>query len=413
MNQSLFRHEVLKAREGRWLGQISLAQPVPAFMLAMVPVALAIFVVAFVFLGGYTQRTRVVGQLVPTLGISHVTSRSPGTISQIRVVEGQVVAAGELLAVVTSRQDTLDDGDTLAAMDRNVEARRASVRDSYRSRRNQLESQHLVARSRLAAGREELALVEASLSTTEEKVQVAQEMLARYEQLIRTQYVSELQLQQQKSVYLQSIGERQAMERQLAGIRRGNSELGQTVSDHPARVAELVAAEQQELSALEQEALGYAAQGEQALKAPVAGEVGAILGLPGQAVRAGDTVMSLVPASSALEAHLLVPSRAIGFVEPGDQVLLRYQAYPHQKFGQRRGTVQRVSRGAIAGADASSEPHYRVIVELEQQSVQVRGQSRRLRPGMALEADILGDRRRLWEWLMEPLLALKNANSAG
>ena len=412
MNQSLFRHEVLQAREARWLGQISLAQPVPAVLLAIVPAALAVFVVAFVLFGGYTQRTRVVGQLVPTLGISHVTSRSSGTISEIRVVEGQQVARGDVLAVVNSSQETLEDGDTLAAMDRNVEARRDSVRDSYRSRRNQLESQREVARSRLAAGREELALVTQALATTEEKVLVAQEMLGRYEQLVQTRYVSELQLQQQKSVYLQSVSERQAMERQLAGIRRSNRELEQTLLDHPARVAELVAAEQQELSTLEQEALGYAAQGQQVLKAAVAGEVGAILGLPGQAVRAGETVMSLVPVGSSLEAHLMVPSRAIGFVEPGDQVLLRYQAYPYQKYGQRRGTVQRLSRGAIASGENGAEPHYRVIVMLEQQAIDVLGQPRRLRPGMALEADILGDRRRLWEWLMEPLFTLKNASSA-
>lgn len=58
--------------------------------------------------------------------------------------------------------------------------------------------------------------------------------------------------------------------------------------------------------------------------------------------------MTLVPASAALEARLYGPSSAIGFVRPGQQVLLRYDAYPHQKFGRYAGTVTSVSRTTVS-----------------------------------------------------------------
>ena len=74
---------------------------------------------------------------------------------------------------------------------------------------------------------------------------------------------------------------------------------------------------------------------------------------PGQAVQAGQPLVSLLPEGSVLQAQLLVPSRAIGFIEEGDRVLLRYQAYPYQKFGHHVGRVVRISRSALGPGGGS------------------------------------------------------------
>ena len=126
--------------------------------------------------------------------------------------------------------------------------------------------------------------------------------------------------------------------------------------------------------------------------------------------------MSLLPNGSQLQAQLLVPSAAVGFIEPGDLVLLRYQAYPYQKFGHHRGRVIRVSRSAMVpatGDGQSTEPYYRVLVALDQQSITAYGKPEPLRPGMRVDADILGERRKLYEWVLEPLYSLKGKLSGG
>jgi membrane fusion protein len=109
-----------------------------------------------------------------------------------------------------------------------------------------------------------------------------------------------------------------------------------------------------------------------------------------------------------------VPSRAVGFIEPGDTVLLRYQAYPYQKFGHQTGRVARISRSALSAAELQSisgfnsngEPLYRVTVRLARQAVTAYGKPEALRPGMLLEADVLGERRRLIEWIFAPLYSV-------
>ena len=65
--------------------------------------------------------------------------------------------------------------------------------------------------------------------------------------------------------------------------------------------------------------------------------------------------MTLVPAGARLEARLYGPSRAIGFVRPGQRVLLRYEAFPHQKFGQYEGVVRSVSRSTVGPAELAGD----------------------------------------------------------
>jgi membrane fusion protein len=127
---------------------------------------------------------------------------------------------------------------------------------------------------------------------------------------------------------------------------------------------------------------------------------------PGQAVQGGQALLSILPQGSHLQAMLLVPSRAIGFIAPGDRVQLRYQAFPYQKFGHHVGRVLQVSRSAIEPKDGG-EPRYLVLVELEQQAITAYGKLEPLRPGMLVDADILGEKRKLYEWVLEPLYSVQ------
>jgi multidrug efflux pump subunit AcrA (membrane-fusion protein) len=117
-----------------------------------------------------------------------------------------------------------------------------------------------------------------------------------------------------------------------------------------------------------------------------------------------------------LEALLFAPSRTAGFVVPGQRVLLRYAAYPYQKFGLQSGRVVSVSQSAFAPSDLSpglqtqfghqsNETLYRVTVALDSQSIATYGDVRLLKAGMALDADIVQDRRRIIEWMLEPIFA--------
>jgi len=73
--------------------------------------------------------------------------------------------------------------------------------------------------------------------------------------------------------------------------------------------------------------------------------------------------------------------------------------------------VNRISRSAVntavGGNTALAENFYRISVSLDQQAIMAYGKSESLKPGMALDADILGERRSLIEWILEPLYSIQ------
>jgi hypothetical protein len=118
-------------------------------------------------------------------------------------------------------------------------------------------------------------------------------------------------------------------------------------------------------------------------------------------------------AGARLEVHLYAPAGAVGFVRLGQPVVVRYRAFPYQKFGLYSGNVSAVGKtplgpgelpGTIAAGarGAGNEGLYRVQVAMARQSVAVHGHDQPLAAGMTLEADLLLDRRRIWEWIVEP-----------
>ncbi|MBV8574268.1 MAG: HlyD family secretion protein, partial [Acetobacteraceae bacterium] len=121
---------------------------------------------------------------------------------------------------------------------------------------------------------------------------------------------------------------------------------------------------------------------------------------------------------SKLKAQLFAPSRVVGFLRPGQRVLLRYEAFPYQKFGHYEGTVTSVSRSAtspsllsqqvsgLTGLFASNAPVYEINVALARQSVMAYGKPVPLQPGMQLEADVLIEKRHLIEWVLDPIFTL-------
>src|SRR5690606_3334414 len=141
MSGELFRREALEARKVRWLGGISLAQPLRPWLLTAFAVLAAALVLLFLLRGEYTRRTRVVGQLVPEQGMATVVSPATGVLARVDVPEGGRVAAGQILAVVRVPHATLAAGDTLAALEKRLGSRARALADAHAARLQLLDAQ--------------------------------------------------------------------------------------------------------------------------------------------------------------------------------------------------------------------------------------------------------------------------------
>jgi membrane fusion protein len=172
-----------------------------------------------------------------------------------------------------------------------------------------------------------------------------------------------------------------------------------------------LAALERNISALDQELTEYESRRQVVIRAPSAGVATTILGVQGQYITPTTPLLSLVPEEAVLEAHLLAPSHAIGFIVLRQTVAVRYQAFPYQRFGSAKGRITEISKTLITPHEVTlpvplQEPVYRVIVALEAQTITAYGTEMPLQAGMVLDADIWLEQRRLIEWIFDPLYSI-------
>jgi membrane fusion protein len=407
MSEGLFRQEALDAKKHSFLGSISIAQPMPLWVFAAFGLGSALVVILFLVFGEYTRRTTVSGSLVPNLGLATLVAPNQGVVNAVTVREGELVRKGQSLISIAQPRLSSQGDDITFAVQAEIETRKTALQQMSTAKLQQTDAQIVGIGQQFRIAEKQRVQMLSEIQTKREQWQLAKESLKRYEQLAGSQYISQIQLEQQKNAVLSFQADLQAFERQLNERQAGISQLQQTVQELQAQRLNLLASGINDRASLSQEQRLQEASAGVSVQAPVSGIVTSRIIEPGQVVQAGQPVLSILPKASKLEAHLLVPSSAMGFIEPGDSVLIRYQAYPYQKFGHYRGVVRALTRNAVSTDGQTKQTFYRAIVQLDQQSVLAYGKQEPLRPGLAVEADILGDSRKLYEWLFEPIYALK------
>ena len=203
---------------------------------------------------------------------------------------------------------------------------------------------------------------------------------------------------------------------------RLTSEVAETRSEQDRieiQIDQISASERRELSELDQRLIQLEAQIQQieadasyVLVATTNGYVTALQARAGEVSNPNVPLLTISPENSVLVAELFLPSRAIAFVETGQQVNLQYDALPYQKFGFGRGIVSDISSATLMPQELgitsqNPEPLYRVSVQLEDTSIEAFSSNIPLQSGMELTAEIVLEDRRLIEWLLEPLLSTR------
>jgi len=412
--QSLFRNEAVQYAGNQQFGTVILARFVSHEILTGFFVILAAAVVSFFVFFETTRKVRCVGVLMPTSGVMRVVSTQVGLITESRVAEGQQVLKDDILFVLSSERGSARDASTERTISNLLEDRR----NSFANEVNQLASQ---ARQRIKSKQDrirdlsnEAAQLRAQLELQRSRILISEQAYTRYEELLKTNYVSQAQLQDKQADVLDQ-------RQRLADMQRAISALTRDLENEKASLIDLQIQAQRDaagllrsISTLEQDLSEHETRREFLVRAPRSGTVTAITARAGQTVTTNTALATMLPAGAALEAEVYAPSRSVGFIKPGMTVMLRYQAYPYQKFGQYRAMVREVANMSLrpedlnvpVSVDVPGEPVYRIRLQLESQTVVTYGKEMPLKSGMMLEASVELEHRRLYEWIFEPLFSI-------
>lgn len=410
MTTTLFRQEAVNHRTYRFASRVAVVTPLGFTALSLFALGVAVGVVVFVVFGEYSPKDTVRGYVTSTLGGVEVYGQSGGTILALQVAEGDEVARNqELLTLGTSRAigysaETSEKVIATLRLERQ-ELQRQAVREE-----EAFAVQARGIRGEIKSLRARLTLLSEQRKKLLGGLAISRRALAR----LTTPKVSDFVSAQDKDKARSAIVEYNLRLQELdlvadatrSDVRRSEQRLVEMPALRTAREAEL-RVQQHELSRRIAEHTG---RNLQRVVAPTDGVVSGLLVRAGQTVSASSPLMTIIPERGDFYLEVLVPTRTVAFVRPGAPVRVRYDAYPHQRFGTHEGIVESVSRTTVLPGDkrfrtAITEPVYLARVRIVEDSVNVYGEELALKSGMTLTADVLRDQRRIVEWIFDPLIS--------
>jgi membrane fusion protein len=407
----LFRKEAISHATRRLSGTVVLATPLTVRLLGLFFGGIVLAAVLFACSATYARKATVTGWLIPDQGLIRATAVAAGSVQAVGVKEGALVESGARLAEIRIGGETTA-GNAGEMVAQQLRAEAEAARKRARSRMERLDAETEQSRARLTKLRIELEQIERQAALQEQRLESARQELARSEGIAAKGLLTRRDLEARRQAAL-------AAEQDLAGQRRQIAAIEREIADINARMAAIIiekettdAESRSAEASLEQRLIDAEARRVQLVLAPVAGRVAALPVAAGQPIAMGATVAVIVPQDSQLEAELLAPTRAVGFVRAGQEVALMLQAFPYQRFGTVKGTVRAMSNTVLGPTEISipglsiQEPVFRVRVALSSDLMHAYGETVPLQPGMLLTADIVFDRRSLVQWLFDPLFAV-------
>lgn len=415
MTSSLFRKEALEHRKDKLYGDVLLLQPLSLTVLVGVVLLICTMILAILFWGTYARKELVHGYLVPDKGIVKIYSPQPGTVSKVHVREGDEVKEGQVLITVLSERSIQGGNDIDALKLHEIESTQAQQLERIAGEKKLLVSETSRLKGQIESLKTELEQIDVALKNQEERLQITESRVNAAKK-IAGQSISQTDFQKlheewivQKQGYQELLRTKGSRENSLS---QTHSELEQLPIKTRARITEI----ENSISELKQRHADVEGHRILEIRAPIAGTISSLQSKEGQwlasNVALSTPLLAILPKDALMQAELYVPSRSIGFVEPGQTVRVRYDAFPHRRFGVYEGKVLAVSKHVLLPSELtvpidSKEPVYRVTVDLQSQNVNAYGREFSLQAGMSLEADMILEKQTLIRWLLDPVLSLR------
>ena len=410
MTTQLFRKEAIEHQGTRLYGEVTLTAPVSTWVLTGVIGTIVGGILIILLFGEYARKETVSGWLRPNKGLVRVVSPQLAIVEAVHVEEGEAVSKGDALVTLSLDNAFVGGIGAVEVALTELEAQITERQQLIPLTEQRYEQDAKMLNGQLTTAETELSALEEQQRVIAQRIESANDLLERYGALAADGAATFLEVERQRENTL-ALEESATQISRLIDGKRGEVEtyrnrLESLPLDSQTALAEL----REGLAGLRAQKAQLSRQGSIVMTAPVPGRVAGLPLSPGETLRPHELAVALLPEDGLLEAELFVPTRAVGFIKVGQEVRLQFHAFPFQRFGITEGRVLSVSKTIFEPAELPitlgvMEPVYRVRVSVARQYVEAYGERFPLQAGMTLSADIVQENRRLWEVLLDPLIA--------
>lgn len=397
-------------------GELSLLQP-PSFkyftFLILIIVALTF---VFLALGNYARKVQVTGVLQPKSGILKLQSTQSGIISELLVQEGQSVRKGQPLLRVKAEKQGLSGFELNSSIIKQLLEKKNTTLQQVSSLKILHDLQLTSVENEIKNFRMQAQQLNLQKQIYQRRIELNEGVLKKLTTLRSTGYISALEIKKQQDslLYLQ-----QQTSQSSLSLLKLNSKIKKSINNKtllPIKYQQKVDQLSVQLSQINLQISSVEQKRLTEIRAPSSGVISSLLAKQGKMVSINQNLLSLLPQQAKMQAIMYIPPSAFGFIEKGQKLRIRYQAFPYEKFGIYHGEIIETGANVIWPNETVipnliSQPSYRIVVQLSSQAISAFGKQIPLKSGMKLEADVIIDKRTLLRWLFEPFYSIRAQNN--
>jgi len=418
----LFRKEVNEHQQNHWAGKALLLAGWPVWVVTSLTALFLIALLSFLIFSNYTRRINVSGEVITQPHSINLFSPEQGVVTNLMVETGKTVKKGQPLYQIDVSRVTQAGNvstTTLSAINKQrdqidtiitqLQNNKRTTLDNLQQQLEQYEKAHKVSQDMVASAQQGLDAMKQSMQNYGA---YQRKGLINTDQLNNQRYLFYQQQTSFQSLNTQSIQE----SLQITNLR---SELVTRAADFDNQISQYGV----QRNDLDRQLAEADAKGSLLITAPTDGKISSLSVTPGQMVNAGDSLAQLVPAKNSpffLVAWL--PNESVPYVKPGEEINIRYEAYPFEKYGQFPGLVESVSSAPVSEQELNSYssapknpngtvsgPYYKVIVSLDKSQLNWHGETLNLSSGMKAESTMFLEKRPLYQWMLSPYYSMKKS----
>lgn len=411
---SLFRTEAIEAQTDSFTGNIIVQVKPTAWFLCITFFLLFCLLCTYIVWGTYTKHVTVSGTVLPKAGLIKVSSPIEGTISESYVSEGMTIHKGDRLFLITDERKLPDTNDTITSSLHMLLLAQKSSLESQIEKEREINTQEMhELKSRITSILNQLEQLKMELFLYNKRIKIAENNLSKLEKLAEQHYVTAITVDEKTDELIDLKTKATTTKRMINSLSTELESSKSELNISPEKLTQKTSEIKRQINSIEQEEIQSASKGKAEVTSYVDGRLSAILVKKHQFV-GNQTLATIIPDGEKLEAQLYLPSKSIGFIKQGQTVLLRYQAFPYQKFGQYKGKITAITKSQISPHElpitipaSGTEDLYRIDVNIEQPFIYAYGNKHNLTAGMQVDAEIQLDKRRIVEWMFEPIFSMK------
>ena len=253
----------------------------------------------------------------------------------------------------------------------------------------------------------ERAATQSQISKLAAMTQIEGQRANDYRELVAQDYLAKHSLLEQEGKYIQAkndlASQKSTLQQITQAIKQAEDERTLNTQTIKRDTLDVLRQANEQIGQLEPEA-AKAEQRKQllTLTAPVDGTVQQLaMHTIGGVVTAAQPIMVIVPSEDKLEIEAIVPNKDIGFVQVGQDVVVKIESFPYTRYGYLTGKVKTVSFDAVENKDLGLV--YTAIVSLDKDTLNIEGKPVRLDAGMNATAEIKTGKRSVISYLLSPL----------